>query len=532
MNNDHDHIDELAQNSFSEESFEMSEKDWAFTRDFIKSREGSNRFSIPRYGLGTLAIFILGVIGFFMITGTENQDQSSIQSTSSNEMSKQDSDPDSFGSSAQTAIYKQTPQTVNKQGTADKNKISASSLNISSSSNHENDQTIQYKTEQRENLLNGTNTADSFIHDISAKSLDNGKTDDHISNAVLITSRAVASNSTGNSKVVPSAEYQKSSTDVSTKGKQISVNENFAEDLKSHDLNINSKNYNRSTFINSSRGEMGLPIILPPKGFSENHTEDELKIIIAPSESVKLKSQRPITIKLGVGYMTYIEEYQEEQPDLKRIESAAELNVDLELEVQVYKQFGIQTGLSINQVQLQNLYSWTSQGIDEYWKYDTTTVFILDSTWWLGDWWFYDPYPEDIIDSTIAERVFNIDNSERTKSRLTYLEVPLQVTFSHYFGRWKIQGATGLSAGFLIGSSGNGFSNESKQVEALQSTNVNAVTFHYLLNAEVGYFVSPRWYVFARPQTKVILNSSYTADYTAKRRPILIGGSFGVAFDL
>jgi hypothetical protein len=264
------------------------------------------------------------------------------------------------------------------------------------------------------------------------------------------------------------------------------------------------------------------------------------------NDSRKPKFYAPGVIRLSAG-ISDAKYYSIPNKDPKIAYSGNQVNLELSFEYLLSPHWGIQSGVqysqweeqqkALNQYEVDNSYiEWIDQS---YWDYFPSELILTDSTWWLGNWYYYDPYTDTIVDSTYVQQldsnlVIKIDTAseELTASqRITYLEFPLLATYNFGWKRWNMQIATGISLGIFLNSKGNIV--KPGDPYSIVSTNANifqSVQYNYLLSTELGYSFNPNWQVFARPQMKVNLNSAFDSEKTTPRKSAFLGGNIGVAY--
>lgn len=264
------------------------------------------------------------------------------------------------------------------------------------------------------------------------------------------------------------------------------------------------------------------------------------------NDSRKPKYYAPGVVRLsaGIADANYYS-VPEKNPEIAY--SGTQLNLEFSFEYLLSPHWGIQAGVqysqweerqnALNSYEVDNSYiEWIDQS---YWDYFQSEVILSDSTWWLGSWYYYDPYTDSILDSTYVQQldsnmVVQIDTAseELTASqRITYLEFPLLATYNFGWKRWTMQVATGISFGIFLNSRGTII--QPGDPNSVVSTNTNlfqSVQYNYLLSTELGYSLNPNWQVFARPQMKVNLNSAFDSEKATPRKSAFLGGNIGVAY--
>lgn len=208
---------------------------------------------------------------------------------------------------------------------------------------------------------------------------------------------------------------------------------------------------------------------------------------------------------------------------------------------------GIQSGLHYVQYdETQNYSSTTSFNLEtievtdnSYWNYQDLEVVLTDSTWFLGGWWYFDPYTDTIVDSnyvSVLDSVINTEKIEETtsneaKNRVRYFEIPVLFTYSIWHKRWNFQFAAGPSFGFYLNSDGKLINlNEPMQPTAIDKSVLNALQYNMVLQTDISYAVSDRWNIIARPNIRMNLNSGLSNAAPYQPKYFRYGLNVGVGF--
>jgi hypothetical protein len=149
----------------------------------------------------------------------------------------------------------------------------------------------------------------------------------------------------------------------------------------------------------------------------------------------------------------------------------------------------------------------------------STTVMRQDST-----------FNSDI--DTIQEMKYDQNIADHNgMTRITYVEVPVMVSYNVVSGRAGVGISAGISPGWLTSTSGYYLSTDSKGFQSLEE--IEAFR-KFMLNGRVGvdfyYRMSSRMCLNVRPQLRTNLNSVFEESYGVKQKYTSTGILFGISW--
>jgi len=190
------------------------------------------------------------------------------------------------------------------------------------------------------------------------------------------------------------------------------------------------------------------------------------------------------------------------------------------------KNWIFETGLNYSVYRLYRDYRYTYNIYDpenSHYDYDTTFVWIYDPPH-IGT-----PYIKN-IDSTWVKVYNKVVDDHSGYNNMKYFEIPFLIGYRFKLGYVLLELKTGISTGFLTGSSYYVPLNPYSCVIAEKSAQINKVMFNYLANITLYYRVNTKYSVFISPDYRQNLKSVFKDDFPAHEQLGTFGLNLGISY--
>jgi hypothetical protein len=133
---------------------------------------------------------------------------------------------------------------------------------------------------------------------------------------------------------------------------------------------------------------------------------------------------------------------------------------------------------------------------------------------------------------TIQEYKYDASIAEKNGvNHITYVEIPVMVTYNIISGRTGVGVSGGVSTGLLTGRSGYYIKSDGKGVESLEEIDgFRKVVLNGRVGLDIYYRMNARMCLNLRPQIKTNLNSVFEDNYSVKQKYSSAGVLFGVSW--
>jgi hypothetical protein len=250
--------------------------------------------------------------------------------------------------------------------------------------------------------------------------------------------------------------------------------------------------------------------------------------------SVNTKSQphktlnKPFTTRLMAGYM-WTKPLHTNTNGITT--SATNTNIELSLEYQFHKRWGVQLGIDINSLSENQLFVEQQTKDASYFEYSQSIITLKDSTWWLGGWYNYPDKQDTLTELYYINKTDTLLKKHSTNYISTWLEVPLLVTYNFSISQFTFQVSTGASVGFLVGTKGQYLEfGDPVQSKDTFSGLFKRAQYNYLFRTEIGYPITDKWLFSARPQLKVNLHSINEMNSSLNSKYFMYGINAGITY--
>lgn len=510
MKREDENIDQLFKEAFAGDSFEFQEAYWQNAKQLLQKEKPKAWYYKPSAVATIILLFGIGISAalFSGLNTSDNENNIDItQSSSATPPSNSSFEPETKTTNSAIIPENETSFTENEEVT------------LLDSGFFDQEQTLSFTDSKKK--TNGTLLQKSEpIHAEATL----------VNNPITGTSSTSIEEPTQNEQAMASAlaVAQKTSSTTSTLANSNSSTENtlFSRDMET----VNSL---------SSREKLSL-LYLPTISLLDLENQSSLENVSQNTNSNSKKQiSLPLSLRLSAGNLWSNGFNEGTQID------AQNLNMEFSAEYHLNSHWGIQLGLSYNQVienqSFDNIETYESNYWDvqdnSFWDYQNEVV-TTDGIWWLGSWW-QTPSNDTLVDSTFVTQFDSnyVQQTDTSNSKLNanhqikIIEIPLMVTYNIWINRWSVQLATGASIGIYSGSTGHVIINgDPTSIKNTESSLFNSIQYNYLLSTEVGYTITNHWQISLRPQMKMNLNSMYKNDSGFAQKFLYYGVNAGLVY--
>ena len=214
-----------------------------------------------------------------------------------------------------------------------------------------------------------------------------------------------------------------------------------------------------------------------------------------------------------------------------RTSKSQEQNIELSLEYLFHKRWGVQSGISWNQLQTSQSFSYLDEVDNSYWTTEEYINPVTNRVWWLGDWYYYPTTYDTTYEDVYVLLKDSVEQNTKLESKMTLIEVPILLTYNYAWNRVNIQLASGISLGTVINASGSYFSSNDPFAQEIKSQKDFApIQTSFLFHSEFGYGLNSNWWLTARPQIKWNLNSIAPQNATISPKVFYYGVNAGLMY--
>ncbi|MFT4752978.1 MAG: hypothetical protein ACI9GM_000886 [Salibacteraceae bacterium] len=206
-------------------------------------------------------------------------------------------------------------------------------------------------------------------------------------------------------------------------------------------------------------------------------------------------------------------------------------HLELSVEYQFKKRFGVQAGISFSQSNVTQNYSYTDEHDLSYWNEEQVITTTTNRVWWLGDWYYYAPNMDTTINRIYISQFDTVNNKLTITHKVQQIEIPILVTYNYGIHRLNIQISTGLSFNKPLNTRGSSFISEDPfPIKTSISKHLNSIQTNFLFRSEIAYGLDDKWWVTVRPQMKINMNSLYQSPSTIEPRLWYYGINLGIMY--
>lgn len=138
-----------------------------------------------------------------------------------------------------------------------------------------------------------------------------------------------------------------------------------------------------------------------------------------------------------------------------------------------------------------------------------------------------------IVDTLYGEKYDASIVAANGINRYWYVEVPVELSYKHSFGKLGLGASAGISPAWLVSKKGNYLKQNMEGVETIQSAGAtNAMIVNGRLSLDVYYAILPRLNIVLRPQVKGNLQSVFSSDSGFEQKYKGAGILFGINYKL
>ncbi|MGB0805242.1 MAG: hypothetical protein ACPGRC_01040 [Salibacteraceae bacterium] len=237
---------------------------------------------------------------------------------------------------------------------------------------------------------------------------------------------------------------------------------------------------------------------------------------------------KPFNLRASIGQM-WSKESIDSQTGISH--SSGEKSIEISLEYQFKKRWGIQSGLKIAQIQTnQNVYVNNIEDLS-YWNEEQIITTNQNRVWWMGGWYYYPATNDTSISKTWVKQTDTTNQTVHLNHKIRVIEIPLLITYNYGINRFNLQLSSGISVGLPIGSSGTSFISTDPYPSNIENSNVlNHVQTNFLFQSEIAYGLNDNWWLGVRPQLKYNLNSIYNSDSSISPQVLFFGLNTGLIY--
>ncbi|MCF8296350.1 MAG: hypothetical protein K9J13_02295 [Saprospiraceae bacterium] len=298
------------------------------------------------------------------------------------------------------------------------------------------------------------------------------------------------------------------------------------------DENLEFESDNYRNIISQNQLTEKLPL---PEGFNNSPFEPEKPQLSIDIWGSPLWSNKALSTNKNL-YTDHIAQRNTTEKSLINYSIGVDLKIN-------YKNWLLITGLNYSEYSEKADYSLFSSNIDSnsfitykdasYWEYDTLDIIYdpIDSTIW-----YPIIYPKYILDSVAITGVdYDTTFANTNYSFLNtykWIEIPILVGREFSKDRFTFSIATGISYGFLTGTTGSILHYDNRSIIAIDKNKApfkNSM-FNYILQAGIDYTITKKIGVVCKPMFRYNLNSMFDKTYPIDQRYYSLGVNCGLRY--
>lgn len=236
----------------------------------------------------------------------------------------------------------------------------------------------------------------------------------------------------------------------------------------------------------------------------------------------------PINLRLSVGYLWSNDSYNE---NTLVSSNFTEQNIELTAEYLFKKRWGIQSGISWAQTNVSQEHNYPQTIDNSYWTEGQNIETVINRVWWLGGWYYYPNTFDTTVTEVYTNKMDTVTKKEQISHQVQTIEVPILLTYNYANKRFNLQLSSGLSIGTVIHSTGSYYSSLDPFATEVNATqDFKSFQTNFLFRTEVSYGLNDHWWISARPQMKLNLNSVHPNNSTVSPQIFYYGINTGIVY--